>query len=157
MSLSLIAAIAENNCIGKNNTLPWHIPEDLKHFKEVTRGKTVLMGRKTWESLPERFRPLPDRLNIVITRQSPYTVPAGVEVYASPEEAVAARPLEEIMVIGGAEMYRQTIDQADTLYITHVKQSVEGDAFFPVIDPAVWKEAECEDHDGFSFVTYKHV
>lgn len=154
--ISLIAAIAQNNCIGKNNTLPWHIPEDFKHFKTVTKGHPVLMGRKTWESLPEKSRPLPNRKNIVITRQTDYVVPEGVERFHTVEEAVAAHPNEEIMVIGGAEIYRQTIGIADTLYITHVNQTVDGDAFFPEINRTVWQEKEREDHEGFSFVTYVH-
>lgn len=155
MSLSLIAGISNNNCIGVNGNLPWNIPEDLKHFREMTAGKTVLMGRKTWESLPAKFRPLPNRTNIIITRQTDYPVPAGVEVYATINEATNKHPHEEIMVIGGAEIYKQTIDQADTLYITHINQTVDGDAFFPAIDLIVWKETKREDHSGFSFVTYK--
>lgn len=155
MSLSLIAGISKNNCIGKNGQLPWNIPEDLKHFREMTAGKTVLMGRKTWESLPEKFRPLPKRTNIIITRQTDYPVPVGVEVYATIDEATAKHPDEEIMVIGGAEIYRQTIAKADTLYMTHIDQTVDGDAFFPEIDLNVWKEQEREDHEGYSFVTYK--
>ncbi len=152
--LSLIAGISQNNCIGLNGQLPWHIPEDLKHFREITAGKTVLMGRKTWESLPEKFRPLPNRTNIIITRQTDYTVPTGVEVYATIGEATTKHPNEEIMVIGGAEIYKQTIEQANTLYITHINQTVVGDAFFPEIDLNVWKETERGDHEGFSFVTY---
>lgn len=152
--ISLIAGISQNNCIGFNGQLPWHIPEDLKHFREVTAGKTVLMGRKTWESLPEKFRPLPNRTNIIITRQTDYAVPAGVEVYATIDEATAKHPAEEIMVIGGAEIYKQTIDQANALHITHINQTVAGDAYFPEIDLNVWKETEREDHEGFSFVTY---
>ncbi len=152
--LSLIAGISQNNCIGHNGQLPWHIPEDLKHFREVTAGKTVLMGRKTWESLPEKFRPLPNRTNLIITRQTDYSVPAGVEIYTTIEEAVTKHP-EEVIVIGGAEIYKQTIDQADRLYITHINQTVTGDAFFPEIDLNVWKEIEREDHEGYSFVTYK--
>ena len=155
--LSLIAAIAENNCIGKNNSLPWHIPEDLKHFKEITSGKIVLMGRKTWESIPEKFRPLPKRTNIVITRQKDFSVPAGVEVYQEIEPALAAHPDEEIVVIGGAEIYRQTVDWADRLYITEVDQTVDGDAFFPEIAPTLWKEVEREKYDGFSFVNYQRI
>ncbi len=155
VSLSLVAGIASNNCIGVGGHLPWHIPEDLKHFREVTTGKTVLMGRKTWESLPEKFRPLPNRLNIVITRQTDYVVPEKVEVFATIEAAIAAHPNEEIMVIGGAEIYRQTIDLADTLYMTLVDQAIDGDAYFPTIDPNVWHETTRIDHAGFSFVTYQ--
>ena len=155
MSLSLIAAIARNNCIGSHGAIPWHIPEDIKHFKNLTMGKIVLMGRKTWESLPEKWRPLPNRTNLVITRQDGYVVPVGVEVYHTVDEAVAAHPREEIMVIGGAEIYRQTIDRADTLYITHVEKLVEGDAFFPEINPSIWKPNEKEKHEGYTLVTYK--
>lgn len=154
MSLSLIAGISKNNCIGVNGSLPWDIPEDLKHFREMTAGKTVLMGRKTWESLPAKFRPLPNRTNIIITRQTDYSVPPGVEVYATIDEATDKHSNEEIMVIGGAEIYKQTIEQANTLYITHINQTVAGDAFFPAINLTVWKENARENHDGFSFVTY---
>lgn len=154
MSLSLIAAIAENNCIGKSGGLPWYLPEDLAHFKKLTSGKTVLMGRKTWESLPEKFRPLPKRTNIVITRQTDYVVPPDVEIYSTIDEAIARHQNEEIMVIGGAEIYKQTIDKADTLYITHIHKIIDGDAFFPEIDKNVWREVEREDHEEFGFVTY---
>ncbi len=154
MSLSLIAAVSENNCIGKQNALPWYLPEDLKHFKTITTGKVVLMGRKTWESLPEKFRPLPNRINIIITRQTDFPVPESVFVFTSIEEAVKNFPDKEIMVIGGAEIFRQTIDKADTLYITEVKQKIDGDVFFPEIDKNMWKEIEREDHPGFSFLKY---
>ena len=90
MSLSLIAALSENNCIGKQNALPWYLPEDLKHFKTITTDKIVLMGRKTWESLPEKFRPLPNRTNIIITRQTDFSVPESVHVFASIDEATTA-------------------------------------------------------------------
>ena len=154
MSLSLIAAIAANNCIGKSGALPWYLPEDLAHLKKLTLGKTVLMGRKTWESLPEKFRPLPKRTNIVITRQTDYVVPAGVKIYTTISDAIAAHQAEEIMVIGGAEIYRQTIDAADTLYITEIHQIIDGDAFFPEIDKNIWRETEREEHEGFGFFTY---
>lgn len=155
MSLALIAAIAKNNCIGKDGKLPWHLPEDLKHFKELTVGKPVLMGRKTWESLPENVRPLPERVNIVITRQQNYPVPEGVKLYDNVMDAVLENPDEDIMVIGGGEIFRETIGLADTLYITHVDQTVDGQAFFPTIDPALWKETARENHEGYAFVTYK--
>lgn len=154
MPVSLIAAVANNNCIGNDGTLPWHLPEDLKHFKQLTVGKTVLMGRKTWESIPERFRPLPDRKNAVVTRQADYAVPEGVLRFSSLEDAFAALASDDVVVIGGADIYAQSMDKADRLFITHVDRSVDGDAFFPVIDPNAWRETEREDHDGFSFVTY---
>lgn len=153
--IALIAAISENNCIGKNNTLPWHIPEDMKHFRKLTDGKTVVMGRKTWESIPEKFRPLPNRKNIVITRNLDYTVPDSVMMYHSVKEALEHES-GDVMVIGGAEIYAQSIELADTLYITHVHTFIEdGTAFFPTIDKNIWKETEREDHEHFSFVTYK--
>lgn len=155
--ISLIAAITKNNCIGKSGTLPWYIPEDIQHFKQLTMGKTVLMGRKTWESLPAKFRPLPNRKNVVITRQKDYPVPDSVEVFHTVDDAILAHADRDIMVIGGAEIYSQTIDRADTLFITHVDRVVDGDAFFPTIDPGIWKETEGEDHVGFSFVTYKKI
>lgn len=155
--ISLIAAIAQNNCIGKHNSLPWNIPEDLKHFKELTTGKTVLMGRKTWESIPEQFRPLPKRKNIVITTQSDFIVPESVELFHSLGDAISAHNNENIFVIGGANIYAQTIGLADTLYITHVNQIVDGDAFFPEIDKNIWKETERENHENFSFVTYTKI
>ncbi len=156
--IALIAAISENNCIGKSGTLPWYIPEDLKRFKTITTGHTVLMGRKTWESIPEKFRPLPNRKNIVITRNTDYPVPAGVILYHSVDE-VLKQEKGDIMVIGGAEIYTQSIELADTLYITHIRTFIEdGTAFFPTIDPTIWKETEREDHEHFSFVTYtKHI
>lgn len=153
--IALVAAVAKNNCIGKGNELVWRHPKDVEHFKAVTNGKIVLMGRKTWESLPPKFRPLPNRKNIVITRQTPYPVLQDVDVFASIDDALAAHTGEDILVIGGAEIYRQTIDHADTLYITHVDMEVAGDAFFPNIDPVVWKETERENYQGFAFVTYQ--
>ncbi len=152
--IALIAAISENNCIGKSGTLPWYIPEDLKRFKNITTGHTVVMGRKTWESIPEKFRPLPNRKNIVITRNTDYPVPEGVILYHSVEE-VLKHEEGDIMVIGGAEIYAQSIGHADMLYITHIRTVIEdGTAFFPAIDPTIWKESEREDHERFSFVTY---
>jgi len=157
MSISLIAAVAENNVIGVKGALPWSIPEDMKRFKDLTMGKTVLMGQNTWESLPEKFRPLPGRKNVVVSLLANYPVPEGVEMFNSLDEAFAAHPNEEVMVMGGAMIYKQTLPLADNLYITHVHRSVEGDVTFPVIDPAIWKETSRENHDGFSFVTYGRV
>lgn len=154
--IALIAAIAKNNCIGKDGTLPWHIPEDLAHFKKLTERKTVLMGRKTWESLPKKYRPLPNRTNIVITRQNDYALPGGVLRYDSVDTALAAHPNEDIMIIGGGEVFTQTINKADTLYMTHVNQTVTAcTAFFPPINLTLWCETERDDRGGFSFVTYK--
>ncbi len=112
------------------------------------------MGRKTWESIPEKFRPLPNRTNVVVTRHTDLVVPAGVEVYHTIDEALNTHAKGDVMVIGGGEMYRQTFDQADTLYITEVHQTIEGDVFFPEIDKKVWKEMEREEREGLAFVTY---
>ena len=154
--LSLIAAVAENNCIGKNGTLPWHIPEDLAHFKRITSGKTVIMGRKTWESLPEQVRPLPGRTNVVVTRNSEYRAD-GAEIFDTIKGAVQAFADEpEVFIIGGGELYRQTIDMADRLYITKVHQVVDGDSFFPEISED-WKEVDRTDVENqYSFITYEH-
>lgn len=154
--IALIASISKNNCIGRDNDLPWHIPEDLKFFKTKTTNTVVVMGRKTWESIPEKYRPLPNRTNVVITRQTDYVVQEGVHVFADVTEALEKFKDEPIMIIGGGQMYAQTIDIADTLYITHVDQEIPVcHAFFPAIDPSVWKEIERDNRDGFSFVTYK--
>ncbi len=155
MPISLIAAISENNCIGKDGDLPWHLPEDMKHFKEKTKGKIVLMGRKTWESIPEKFRPLPHRKNIVITRNPEYAVPKDVDLFQNINDAISKYPNQEIVVIGGGQIYNQTMDIADTLYITHVHEQVNGDAFFPEIDLNTWHETERDERDNLAFVTYK--
>lgn len=155
--LALIAAIANNNCIGKGGKLPWHIPEDLAYFKKITKGTVVIMGRRTWESIPLAFRPLPHRKNVVLTSQVDYAVPKGVEVYQELSKALDTYRTDNVMIIGGATIYNQTIDKADTLYITYIHEIVYGDAFFPTIDPAKWRETQRDDRDGFSFVTYRRV
>ena len=158
MSLTLVAAISKNNCIGKAGTIPWHIAEDWKRMQALTIGKVVVMGRKTWESIPEKRRPLPNRLNVVITREPKESFPPGIEVYPTIAEAVAAHQGEDIVSFGGQRIFEETIKIADVLEITHVNQTVDAcDAFFPPIDPTLWQEVWREDHEGFSFVTYKKV
>lgn len=153
--ISLIAAVAKNYCIGKDNKLPWHIPEDLQHFKDITSKKTVLMGRKTYESIVSYLgKPLPKRTNIVITSNKDYVVPDEVEVYTNIEEAFSNHKDEEVFVIGGAYMYEQTIRMANKLYITWVDKEVDGDSFFPEIRDDLWREISREKHDSFSFVEY---
>jgi len=153
--ITLIAALSENFCIGKNGELPWNIPEDLKHFKTLTQGSVVIMGRKTWESIPKQFRPLPKRKNVVITRQKNYEVPGTVDIFDDISEALRQHKNEPIYIIGGEQIYAATLDIADQLEITHIFQTIEnGDAFFPTIDPKIWKKTKQEDHEGFSFVTY---
>lgn len=155
MSISLIVAIASNNCIGKDNKLPWHIPEDLKHFKELTSGKTVVMGQATFESILGYLgKPLPGRKTVVLTFDKDYQVPEGVRLMHSLDEAWEKLKDEDAFICGGASIYKQTIDRVDKLYITHVHQKVDGDAFFPEINPDIWKEDWREDHENFSFVNY---
>jgi dihydrofolate reductase len=157
MKLSLIAAMAENRVIGHENRLPWHLPADLQHFKAITLGKPVLMGRKTWESIG---RPLPGRTNIVITRDAGY-VAEGCVVAHSLEEAVReAGEAAEVMVIGGAQLYRQALPLADTLYLTLVHAEFQGDTRFPDWQPKEWRETARIDHaaddrnpHAYSFIT----
>lgn len=130
-ALVLIAAVARNGVIGDDNRLLWHLPEDMQFFRETTRGHPVIMGRKTWESLPPRFRPLPGRRNLVITRQPGFAAP-GAEVVGALQEAIERlddRPLA--FVIGGAEIYAQALPQAQRLLLTEIDQDFEGDAVFP--------------------------
>jgi dihydrofolate reductase len=145
--LAIIVAVAENGVIGNNNTLPWKLPEDLQNFKRITMGKPLVMGRKTYESIG---RPLPGRTNIVVTRNASFRA-AGVQVAHSLDEALAMASdiaagtgVEEVMVMGGAEIYAATIPRADRLYLTEVHASVEGDAFLPTIDWACWREVSRE-------------
>lgn len=156
----IVVAVARNRVIGKDNQLCWHLPEDMQHFKAVTQGQTVLMGRKTWESLPPRFRPLPGRRNLVVTRQAGYAAP-GAETAASLPAALAlAGDNETVCIIGGAEIYAQALPLADTLEITEVGLAPEGDTWFPELDPAQWQETARQAGVGgngtaYAFVTYR--
>lgn len=141
LPLSLIAALGENRVIGVNNSMPWHLPGDFKYFKATTLGKPIIMGRKTWDSLG---RPLPGRLNIVVTRQADLTL-EGAEVFTSLQAAVdranawaAEQGVGEVMLIGGAQLYAQGLSHADRLYLTRVALSPDGDAWFPEFDQAEW-------------------
>lgn len=153
--VTIVAAVARNGCIGKDGGLPWHIPEDMKRYRAVTMGKVVVMGRKTWESIPEKFRPLVGRINVVVTRQADYPLPAGVERVVSLQAALAAHAADEVVINGGGAIYAEAMPRADVLDLTLVDRDVDGDTFFPPIDPAIWKPKWREDHDGFSFVTYE--
>lgn len=158
--LPAIVAIARGNVIGKEGGLPWRLPEDMAHFKEITMGHPVIMGRKTWESLSKR--PLPGRRNIVISGNPDYTA-EGAEVFPSVEAAVAACAASEVpVIIGGEKIYRAAMRMCTKLYVTEVDAEVEGaDAFFPEIDTESWKVSECGDWQKsrtglkYRFVTYR--
>ena len=156
----IIAAVANNRVIGRDNHLIWNIPEDMAHFKTLTAGHTVIMGRKTWESLPPRFRPLPGRRNIVVTRQTEFAAP-GAELATSLESALdLAKDDETVFIIGGAEIYKQAMSFADRLEITEVDLSPQGDSWFPEIAAVNWQETSkitppTPSGTGFSFVTYR--
>lgn len=162
--LALIAAMARNRCIGIDNMLPWRLPADLQYFKRITSGKAIVMGRTTYESLG---RPLPNRTNIVVTRNPDWEGPIGTRVVHSLEAALAlaesvavVNSQDEALIIGGAEIYAQTLDQVDRLYLTEVDTVVDGDAFFPAFDPSDWIEVSSEAHYDeasalhFRFVVY---
>lgn len=138
MTLTLIAAIAENNALGKDNKMMWHLPDDFKHFKTRTSGHYIIMGRKTFESFPSA---LPNRTSVIITRQDDYKAPEGCIVVGSLDEAIKVSPKEEeVFIIGGGEIYNQSIDRADKLDLTRVHATFEdADAYFPAIDPAKWE------------------
>lgn len=137
MTVSLIVAYSTNRTIGRDNALPWRLPGDLAHFKRTTMGSPVIMGRKTWESLG---RPLPGRRNIVITRQAGYQA-SGAETAASLAQALEmTRDLAEVFVIGGAQIYEQSLSVANRIVATEVHAHVEGDAFFPQLDLNTWQE-----------------
>jgi dihydrofolate reductase len=149
VTLSIIVAMANNRAIGKNNQLLWHLPEDLQYFKRTTMGRPIVMGRKTFESIG---RPLPGRLNIVITRQHDWQHD-GVKVVHSIEDALRLAEaqslidgIDEVMVIGGAEIYKTALPAAHKLYVTYVDTVIEGDAFFPEIDQNLWQETSREAH-----------
>ncbi len=155
--ISMVLAMSENNCIGKDGKLPWHLPEDMLHFKNVTMGKVVIMGRKTWESIPKKFRPLPGRKNVIISRNPDYDAPDVVDVFTSLEVAIAAYKDNDIAIIGGGQIYTLGMPHADVLEVTHVRQHVDGDTFFPPIDPAVWQLKEQHEQDDLIFATYTKV
>ena len=154
--LSIIVAVARNRVIGANNTLPWHLPEDLKRFRALTTGHHIIMGRKTYESLN---RLLPGRTTVIVTRNSNYWV-AGALIASSLQQAIKlCGNDEEVFLIGGAELYREGLKLADKLYITEIDATFEGDAFFPELDKTKWQETLRERHTStqglnFSYVIY---
>lgn len=157
--INLIYARAANGVIGANNTLPWHLPEDLAHFKRHTLGAPVVMGRKSWDSLPPRFRPLPGRANIVVTRQSDWRADGAQRAGSLAEAFELAGDVPELWVIGGAQIYAEAEPLAQRAVVTEIAKDFEGDAFAPTLG-ALWRETARESHVAasgmpFAFVTYE--
>ncbi|RQO36017.1 diacylglycerol kinase [Herminiimonas sp. KBW02] len=157
--LTIVVATDSNNGIGINNTLPWHLPEDLAHFKRTTSGHPIIMGRKTFDSIG---RPLPNRRNIVITRNAEWQH-AGVEAVTSLDAAKALVGDNQGFIIGGAQIYADTVAQVDRLIVTQIDKSFDCDAFFPAIDPKLWQETAREQHHSeangydYAYVTYERI
>ncbi|GHN01449.1 dihydrofolate reductase [Cytophagales bacterium WSM2-2] len=164
MIISIIAAVAKNGVIGKANDLPWRLPDDMKYFMQTTQGHHVIMGRKNYDSLPEKFRPLPNRTNIVVTRQQDFKatdcfvvndLKTGIDLALGNSE-------KELFIIGGAEIYKLALQQTDTLYLTEIDAVVEGDVVFPSWNKNEWREVSRQHHSAdakhkyaFDFVVYK--
>jgi dihydrofolate reductase len=166
MNVTLIAGVARNGVIGRDNQLLWRLPEDLKHFRAATLGAPVIMGRKTWASLPERFRPLPGRHNIVLSHRPDFTA-AGASVAATLDEALMLAQRDgapRAFVIGGEQIYREALPRADELLLTEIDRDYDGDVHFPVFDRHAFGEVARERHQAappndfaFSFVTYRRA
>jgi len=155
--ISIIAAVAEDNGLGKDNELLWHLPGDLKRFKKLTWGQCIIMGKKTWESLPRK--PLPGRKNIVLTDVPGECIECSYTAYSIEDAVSKCEPGEEIFIIGGGSVYRQFMAIADRLFITHVHQTAPADTWFPVIDPELWEITGKEEHrsDSPDIPSYTYV
>ncbi len=166
MTISIIAAHTKNMVIGKNNDLPWHLPDDMNFFKEKTKHHPIIMGRKNYESIPHKWRPLPFRDNIVVTRDKNYQAD-GCQVVNSLESAIdLAKSLneKEIFIIGGGEVYKQGLKYANKMYLTEINTELEGDVFFPEYDKNIWEITDSQHHEidekhpfDFKFVTYSRT
>lgn len=163
MIISMIAAMGSNRVIGKDNDIPWHLPDDFKYFKTTTKGHHVIMGRKNWESLPDSFQPLPGRPNVVITRQNDYKADGAIVVSTLNEAIDIAKKggEPEAFIIGGGEIYRMGLSLADKIYLTEINQSFDGQVTFPEFDKSIWKEESRDHHPAddrhkysFDFVVY---
>ena len=158
MIISLIAAIGKNRVIGKNNKLPWKLSADLKRFREITSGKTVIMGRKTFESIGKL---LPNRLNIIITRDKNYKIDGCVVVHSAEEALKAADSYKEVMIIGGEQIFKEFLPRASRMYLTLIDGNFEGDAYFPEYNKNEWKEVFREEHKDnslkYSFVNLEKL
>ncbi|MBP6015415.1 MAG: dihydrofolate reductase [Candidatus Promineofilum sp.] len=144
--IAYVVAMDDNRLIGRNNALPWRLPDDMAWFRQQTLGKPCIMGRKTYDSLPVRFRPLPGRLNIVITRNMDYEAPGAIVVHSMEDALRAAGEVEEIVIVGGADLFRRLMPVVDRLYLTQVHGAAEGDVFFPEYDRAQWQEIYRQEH-----------
>lgn len=164
MDISLIAAVSRNKVIGRNNDLPWHLPDDMKFFMQTTSGHHVIMGRKNYDSLPQKFRPLPNRVNIVVTRQKDFKAPGCTVVNSINEGITIAKEANEseLFIIGGAEIYKAALPNATYLYLTEIRADIDGDTYFPDFDQTEWKEISRKPHSSdekhkysFDFVIYQ--
>ena len=156
MKLHLIFARSRNGVIGKDNTLPWHLPEDLAHFKRTTLGCPVIMGRKTWDSLPPKFRPLPGRANVVVTRQADWQSPGALRADSLEQAMALCGDADNAWVIGGAQLYALALPLAHTAVVTEIDMDVEGDAFAPTFGPA-WRTTACEEHMAANGLAYRFI
>ena len=161
MRVNLILARASNGVIGLNNQLPWHLPEDMAHFKQQTAGAPVIMGRKTWDSLPVRFRPLPGRQNMVVTRQQDWNETGALRSSSLQDALSICKQAPEAWVIGGAQIYAEALPLAQRVVVTEIAQDFAGDAYAPVLD-AAWRETARSTHTaanglGYSFVTWERA
>ena len=156
MKLHLVFARSRNGVIGKDNTLPWHLPEDLAHFKRTTLGCPVIMGRKTWDSLPPKFRPLPGRANVVVTRQTDWQEAGALRADSLQAAMALCGEAENAWVIGGAQMYALALPVASTAVITEIDVDVEGDAFAPIFGPE-WRETARLEHVAANGLTYRFI
>jgi len=148
MIISLIVAASENNVIGRNNKLPWHLPDDMKFFKDKTMGHCAIMGRKNYDSIPDKYRPLSDRTNIVVTRTHGLKIPRVIVAHSLNEAIENAREKKETecFIIGGGQVFKQAIALCDKIYLTRIHHHIEGDVFFPELKKEEWKEVSRRDH-----------
>ena len=159
MRISLLAAVAQGGVIGRDNAIPWHIPEDARRFRALTMGHPVVMGRRTWDSLPDRFRPLPGRRNFVVTRNGAWHADGAERAGSLADALELLDDTPRVFVVGGAELYAEALPLADELLLTEIDAEVEGDTFFPSWDRATFQEEAREEHVSeadipFAFVTY---
>ena len=167
MLISIVVAAAENNAIGKNNRLIWRLPDDMKFFKEKTIGHCIVTGRKNYDSIPDKFRPLPNRTNIVVTRDKNYSAPGAIVVYSVEEAIAKAKSLGEtdLCIIGGGEIYREALPLTDVIWLTRVHATFpDAHTFFPHLDESKWQKTWSEHHDAddkheyaFSFMRYEKI